>query len=190
MTTAARKQPAQDRIKHEEERLTRYAANLINWVPNSLYLYTYSQCIYCGDDGPTIDHVFPICFLTSQDRTGGMHSRGVTVDSCRECNSAILGGKIFFTFQERLAYARAGIARRYRKALNMPAWTHAELCSVKGSIRRLVRRNQILRKEALRRIEWQDTAQFRDNMNLIREQVAAEHPENHTLQAYFAPQSH
>lgn len=187
--TSTHKEPKADRIQREEKRLARLSAELRNWVPNSLYLYTYHDCIYCGDPAPTIDHVFPVALLTAQERTGGMHSRGVTVDSCRECNSAILGSKLFHSFHERLSFAAAGIARRHKKILNLPAWEASELREISGSLRALVEANQKARKLILRRLEWQDSSVFRDHITLIREQIKAEHPDNHRLQAYFAPHS-
>jgi hypothetical protein len=168
-----------------EQHMLQFASQLQNWVPNGLYLYTYNRCIYCGEEGDTIDHVFPICFLTNLDRVGSMRARGVTVDSCRECNCKILGSRIFFSFQERLDAARHGIARRHRKLLEMPHWEDCEVRQLSGVLQLHVRKRSKAREIIIQRAEWQESPEFFDNLRMLREQVEAECPENEQVRRFF-----
>ena len=168
-----------------EQRLLEFTNGLHNWVPNGLYLYTYNRCIYCGEEGDTIDHVFPVCFLTSKDRCGSMRTTGVTVDSCRECNSRFLGARIFPTFCERLDAARSALRAKYRKVLSLPHWEDAELKQLSGTLQTSVKKNIKAREVTVQRLEWQESPVFFDHMDMLREQLRAEQPENKQLLRFF-----
>lgn len=168
-----------------ERRLIEFTNSLQNWVPNGLYLYTYNRCIYCGEDGDTIDHVFPVCFLTAKDRCGSMRTTGVTVDACRECNSRFLGARIFPTFRERLDAARETMRRKYKKVLSLPHWEDAELKQLTGPLLASVKKNARAREIITQRLEWQESPEFFDNMDMLREQLRAEQPENAELLRFF-----
>lgn len=168
-----------------ERRLLEFTNGLHNWVPNGLYLYTYNRCIYCGEEGDTIDHVFPVCFLTAKDRCGSMRTTGVTVDSCRECNCRFLGPRIFPTFRERLDAARETLRAKYRKVLSLPHWEDAELKQLSGALQLSVKKNMKAREITVQRLEWQESPEFFEHMDMLREQLRAEQPENEQLLRFF-----
>lgn len=55
-------------------------------------------CVYCGADGPTVDHVVPWSFVQDQGRSN-------LVTACQICNS-IASNLVFDSFDAKRAYVR------------------------------------------------------------------------------------
>lgn len=108
-------------------------------------------CTYCGLPADTIDHTIPQTIVKAAGDAGVNLSsltriRYFTVHACRECNST-LGDRVFPTLEERRAFVKAHIRRKYRGELKMPNWTDEELADV-GPIA------QIDIRAALQRRDW------------------------------------
>lgn len=83
-------------------------------------------CYYCGVIADTKDHVPPLSVRSRLITLGIDRWTFVEVPACRECNNA-LGARSLFTLTERKRYMKAWLLRRYKRYLNLPEWTDAEL---------------------------------------------------------------
>lgn len=92
-------------------------------------------CAYCGESATDREHVLPKV-------AGG----DFTVPSCRECN-ILAGSKIHLSFEERRAYIRARIEKRYRRLLRQPEWSRDEVSELGRALSDVV-----VASEAARRI--------------------------------------
>lgn len=111
-------------------------------------------CYYCGLLADTKDHVRP---QSLGDRAAFFASSAlppdITVPACRECNCA-LGARFFRTLGDRKAWIKGRLRRRYRKLLQMPHWTDAELGRLSGMLRVHVEQLQIAAATAWARVRW------------------------------------
>jgi len=112
-------------------------------------------CYYCGLPADTIDHVVPQTLL---DRLPELHCSPTleadTVPACRECNTG-LGPRFYNSLAERKEAAHDYLRRRYRKLIEMPDWSDAELADLAdGHLKNYVRASIALRAELLRRLRW------------------------------------
>lgn len=169
----------------EDPRTTRFADQLTSWVPNRLYLYTNNRCIYCGERADSLDHVFPLSFLSTMSRRqGGMKSIGVTVDCCRDCNSRLCAS-MFYSFQDRLDSARERIAKKNARLIKLPHWEDAEIRKLRGGLRKLVKKRNVQREVVMQRMDWQTSPEFFECMDMLRKQIEGEHWDNEQLLRYF-----
>lgn len=101
------------------------------------------SCIYCGEHANSREH-FPPASLTRF---------GVILPACTECNC--FAGTYWNTdFRERAEYVKQKIRSRYKKMLNVPDWSKAELdklgYNLQTKIRAWQRQKEILRE----RLAW------------------------------------
>ena|SRR6266568_1956047 len=109
-------------------------------------------CIYCGDIAAEWDHVPPKKWL----RLFALHNTYLTINhvkvaACKDCNSA-LGGQPLFTIQERRAYIRARLWRKFARLLAMPGWKDGELEELGPSLRRHIAAKLQQKAHVIRRI--------------------------------------
>jgi hypothetical protein len=110
-----------------------------------------TYCTYCGSTATDRDHVIPVSLTTCYTKRYG--DVAVTVPACRECN-AILGNRLFKTFEARAAYVASRLKARYKKLLAAPSWTDEELAELGPSLRSSIIANAGAKVEARRRIEF------------------------------------
>ena len=169
----------------QDPRQNKFADSLSSWVPRRLYLYTNNRCIYCGERADTLDHVFPLAFLTTVDRASkNMNAKGVTVDCCRDCNSR-LSSSMFYSFQDRLDCARERITKKNGRLIRLPHWEDAEIRKLRGGLRKLVKNRNTQREVVMQRLDWQTSPEFFECMDMLRKQVEGEHWDNEQLLRYF-----
>lgn len=75
----------------------------------------------------------------------------VVVPACRDCNRA-LGGQPLFTIQERRAYIRARLWRKFGQLIGMPGWKDEELEELGPSLRRHIKARLHQKAHIIRRI--------------------------------------
>lgn len=80
------------------------------------------ECIYCGLDGFTKDHV-PSVFISYAYHPDVPH---IIVPCCRHCNS-ILGAADLNTLPERAAYLTERYEKKYKRLLDMPIWDEEDI---------------------------------------------------------------
>ena len=107
-----------------------------------------STCFYCGQPATCMDHFPPV----SQYVHG---SDSWLVPSCSECNS-LAGDSIQYTLEQRRAYVREKLSKRYRKLLNMPEWSDEELNELGESLRESVVRALHEKHHIESRISWEN----------------------------------
>jgi hypothetical protein len=69
-------------------------------------------CSYCGEFAQCTDHLDPFQFVGNATQL---------LPSCMECND-LAGARFFNSFDEKKAFIRTQIERRYRSVLAMKAW--------------------------------------------------------------------
>jgi hypothetical protein len=169
----------------QDPQQNKFADSLSSWVPRRLYLYTNNRCIYCGERADTLDHVFPLAFLTTMDRYNrSVKGIGVTVDCCRDCNNR-LSMSMFYSFQDRLDCARERITKKNGKLIRLPHWEDVEIKKLHGGLRKLVKNRNTQREVVMQRLDWQTSPEFFECMDMLRKQVKGEHWDNEQLLRYF-----
>jgi hypothetical protein len=119
-------------------------------------------CAYCGSVATSLDHVVPRHFLERMVDSGINHpllrnGRVLVVPSCRECNVG-LGGQFFRTFAERREWVHRWLRKRYRRLIEMPEWTEAQLAQMGPVMRQHIRSSQRKRDIILERLAWSGPA--------------------------------
>lgn len=110
------------------------------------------SCVYCGNPAECLDHVLPLRYANWQpELTPAERRLLILVPACWECN-ALAGSTPFQTFRAKRAYVHDRLLRRYRKLLDLPSWTEAEVNELSGNLREHVRGEQARRRVALFRI--------------------------------------
>ena len=114
--------------------------------------YDPEACIYCGDPATTKDHVPPKKWL----KLFATHRKFCTenkviVPSCGNCNG-ILGGHPLFTIEERRAYVRTYLWRKFARLLMSPGWKESELEELGPSLRTYIKAQQSRKAHIQRRI--------------------------------------
>jgi hypothetical protein len=117
-----------------------------------------TPCYYCGLPATGKDHAVPRALIkTLADDPDAlrhiMWSRRETVPSCKECNCP-LGASVQDTLEERKAFLREKLRRRYCKFLAIPDWTEAELTEMRGGLRRYVVFGLEKKAVVMRRLRW------------------------------------
>lgn len=123
-----------------------------------------APCHYCGLLADTVDHVIPQSILANIHNGGDTaltalvsdRRRRLVVPCCRECNG-LAGAVLDRSLADRTARVRARLARRYRKALSMPDWSHAELAALGDGMHALIRAGLEERDTTRRRLAWKPT---------------------------------
>ena len=118
----------------------------------------YEPCYYCGLPGDQIEHVIPRVVLRSLNdfpelKARFTRGRKLIVPACRECNT-LLGASLQKTLQERKAYLKERLRRRYKRLLAMPVWEEYELEEMGPHLRQNIEAN-IKKAELIReRLAW------------------------------------
>lgn len=117
-------------------------------------LKTEYTCEYCGLVADTVDHVPPVSIRPVLVGLGldSMYPF-VVVRACRQCNST-LGDRALWTVEQRRDYIKSWLQRRYKKYLNLPDWTDAELNALEYSLRTTTIHRLNVKKITLLRIEF------------------------------------
>jgi hypothetical protein len=79
-----------------------------------------------------------------------------TVPACKECNSAILGAKPYWTLVERFAFVAKRLKERHHDILHMPDWNEEEIEELGPGMRRMVTSGLRKRARMRSRVEWAD----------------------------------
>ena len=128
-------------------------------------------CYYCGVLADTVDHVVPRHLLERAGAAGislaaVYRVRLWEVPACRECN-CLIGGAIFKTIKERVAYVKMRIRKRYSRLLRMPQWTEEELEEVGPGMRGFVANAQARRQYIRDRLAWRPSAAFAPDVSAV-----------------------
>lgn len=117
--------------------------------------FAYSKCKpckYCGEAADGKDHFIPKAFtLTMQNL--GWSVKEVIVPCCRECNSTA-GAKVFRTLTEKRKYIQSQYRIKYKKLINSPDWTEAEIEQVGPTLQSHVKYSQSAKKIIMARLRW------------------------------------
>jgi hypothetical protein len=130
------------------------------------HLYTWHDgavdgvCAYCGDVAATVDHVFPISqaaalssVLTPTELRAKLRGGLSLVPACFDCNNRA-GAKPFYTMASKRAYIQSKLRIKYRKLLDSPEWSEAELNELGFALRQSVRNDLLFKKRIRARIAW------------------------------------
>ena len=125
-------------------------------------LYTHIrgiQCVYCGERANTEDHLQPrshVAKLLGIINLREALGRLVTVPACLECNS-LVGAKIFLTTGAKRRYIQAKLRHRYRRVLEMPAWSNKELGEITcPNLRSIIVSGVEQKERLLHRVRWRN----------------------------------
>jgi len=117
-------------------------------------------CYYCGLLACTEDHVIPLSILNTLDRIADpetyrklIKNRTMLVPACRECN-CLLGSTYQKTLEERKAFLKKRLKQRYKKLLNTPDWSQAELNEMGPNLKKHIISCLYERDLIRRRIRW------------------------------------
>ncbi len=91
------------------------------------------ECWYCGEPADTKDHCPPLAAIGDGVRTDARW----LIPCCSECNS-LLGARSHTNPVMRRDAARNLIRTRYRRILQTPEWTDAEIKELDGRLKRTV----------------------------------------------------
>jgi len=111
-------------------------------------------CYYCGRPATCDEHVVPRV-LVYMLPPGERPDFGVdTVPACKECNTG-LAASVQDSLAARKAAAKQWLCRRYKKLLDMPAWSEDEIAELDdGWLRDYVCRSVVARAEVRRMLAW------------------------------------
>jgi len=117
-----------------------------------------TPCYYCGLPATSKDHAVPRALLRAlaDDPDALRHimwNRRETVPCCRECN-CLLGVSVQNTLEERKAFLKERLRRRYTRFLSIPDWSEEELFEMSGRLRRYVVSGLKKKAVALARLRW------------------------------------
>ena len=117
-------------------------------------------CYYCGQRASTVDHVIPQSMIRQLTALGDeevtyqvLGKRALKVWSCRECN-CLASDSIQESLQERKAYVKEKLRRRYQKLLDMPPWSQDELDVLGYALKTHVEASIKARDFVKQRIAW------------------------------------
>jgi hypothetical protein len=137
------------------------------------HLYTWQGsadgvCAYCGDVASTVDHVFPLSqaaalssVLTPTELRAKLRGGLSLVPACGDCNSRA-GAKPFYTVASKRAYIQSKLRIKYRKLLDSPEWSEAELSELGFALRQSVMNDLQFKKRIRARIAWPNAPQKDD----------------------------
>lgn len=117
--------------------------------------YRATPCTYCGMSAQAQDHVISRRMrevFKNAELAAIVHPPD-TVPCCHECNS-IAGAKLFLSISQKRRYIKEQLRRRYRKVLDIPTWTQAELDELGYGLRRHVEASIELRDLVKMRLQW------------------------------------
>jgi|CryBogDrversion2_4_1035264.scaffolds.fasta_scaffold54097_1 hypothetical protein len=100
-------------------------------------------CVYCGQHAQSDEHFPP-------DSWG---RRGFLFPCCKECNN-FASTKYPTNFVKRVAYVKEKIAKKHKKALDLPVWTQDDLDELEGNLKRSVGLWQKKKRVAQARLVW------------------------------------
>jgi hypothetical protein len=133
-----------------------------SYVPDSsLDGSALNPCHYCGQPANAVDHVIPrvliarLRVLEDEETTRQMYLRHRvrTVPCCRECNS-IINSHYFSTLDERKAFLKTRLRKRYKRLLEMPEWTVDEMTELDGQLQDYVIQGTRMKRLIQKRIAW------------------------------------
>ena len=107
------------------------------------------RCLYCGGVYEVDDHAWP----AAGDITLAPEEMRVRVAARIECN-AIAHGELFASIEEKRAYIRGHLVRKYRKLLDTPEWSAEELGELAPSLRRIIKGYILAAEDIKERITW------------------------------------
>ena len=110
-------------------------------------------CWYCGVPSDTIDHVPPTRirdFLTERKITKYPF---IELWACRECN-CLLGSRPIWDVHRRKAFVKKALAKKYRRFLEVPDWTDAELSRLGRGLLPYVLQGLALQEHVRKRLRW------------------------------------
>lgn len=120
-----------------------------------LWEFAGKGCGYCGILASTHDHVPPLVVVSdlglSHFEDAGIAL--VLIPACLECN-VILGDRGGNTFDERKAYVKVRLRKRYAKYLRMPKWDDEEFDGMGYNLRVLVESGASVSEWVKRRLEY------------------------------------
>lgn len=111
-------------------------------------------CTYCGEPADTQDH-FPCKADREKLEAAGLGQKYPyhMVNCCRECNCG-LGARPLWTLAQRRRFVAKWLTKRYRRYLNAPDWTDADLGTLGDGLQRYVIHRQAIKELARARIEY------------------------------------
>jgi len=134
----------------------RFAAREVYQIQDTLY--EAIPCTYCGLPVSDREHVFPQAYQASVPEILGVPFASLAiVPSCKECNS--LSGQIVFKgIQDKRQYVHEKLKQRYRKVLEIPAWSESELNELSPELAQYVHLGLQRKAIILRRLTWQTSS--------------------------------
>lgn len=122
-----------------------------------LWGYITKRCVYCGITADTTDHFIPLSFQRTGPRRAGRETqRHNLIPACGECNS-IASDLVFSFLGEKRLYIQHRLRKRYKRVLNTPTWTEAELREMGPGLRGGIRRNMYAKAITILRLDYPRT---------------------------------
>jgi hypothetical protein len=113
-------------------------------------------CIYCGEHADTEDHVIPRSHIAKLLGLIALPKQLITVPACSNCNT-IAGAKIFKSIGAKRRYILNRLRTKYRKVLEIPNWSEAELESIEcRNLKTAILTGLALRDQLRRRLSWRN----------------------------------
>ena len=112
-------------------------------------------CVYCGDVARTSDHFVPVSVVAMLVSVAKVHGKFL-VPACAECN-AIAGDRVFRSVGAKRRYIQSRIAAKYRRILDMPHWSEAEIEELGYSLASSVRAGMAQKEWIIARLKWRNS---------------------------------
>jgi 5-methylcytosine-specific restriction endonuclease McrA len=117
-------------------------------------------CYYCGGPASTTDHVIPRSVLRCFDYEADpqahaklIKGRRLEVPACHECNT-LLGSTYQETLQQRKAFLKSKLRKRYKKVLKLPTWTAEEIEELGPTLKKSLLASLAEKERLKRRLAW------------------------------------
>jgi hypothetical protein len=111
-------------------------------------------CFYCGLPASTIDHVIPISYIEQiLDIDGAIPRPLYKVSACTECN-CLSSSNVFNSIDDKKAFVKRRLKRRYAKYLNMPHWDQSEINKLGYNLKSNVLNANKIKEQTQKRLQY------------------------------------
>lgn len=109
-----------------------------------------SFCYYCGDLATCYDHTIPVSYLIKTRE----HLFDIPLlPSCTECNN-LLGSFLFKSLEDRKAFVKKKLKKKYNKVLKSALWSEEELNELGPELQMTIRSMEEEKNIILKRLKF------------------------------------
>ena len=121
-------------------------------------------CFYCGLKSESVDHFIPSAYIenirlyvdiidTTESIKRMVEGKQELIPACKQCNG-LASDAFFDTPDEKKAYIKAKLKKRYAKIIALPEWRTEEKAELGYLLRTTLEQSLSLKELVIKRILW------------------------------------